>query len=230
MSLEPSEAELLREVIESRLTDVHTSIPGRVVSYDAATQTADIEIVIQRAEQAASGAIVHETYPVIPNVPVGWPSGGGYSFQFPLSPGDGVWLVFSEASIATWRETGEVSPPGDLDRHDLSYPIALPCARPKGKALPAVNVADLRVPGGGRLEVSSGGATEPVALANLVLNELNRVNADINTLKAAIGAGFTAVGAGAAANGALGKTAFDTDAASIPNSVSSVAAQTLRAQ
>lgn len=230
MSLEPSEAELLREVIESRLTDVHTSIPGRVVSYDAATQTADIEIVIQRAEQASSGAIVHETYPVIPNVPVGWPSGGGYSFQFPLSPGDGVWLVFSEASIATWRETGDVSPPGDLDRFDLSYPIALPCARPKDKALPAVTVGALRVPAGGKFEVSAGGTAQAVALANLVFDELQRVNSHINALKAAIGAGFTAVGAGAAANGALGKTAFDADAASIPTGVGNVGAQTLLAQ
>lgn len=147
MSLQPTEAELLRTVIESRLADVHTSIPGRVVSYDGATQTADIEIVILRAEQAESGATVHETYPIVPNVPVGWPSGGGYSLQFPLEAGDGVWLVFSESAIAQWRETGDISPPGDLDRFDISYPIALPCARHNKQPLPEATVAMLKAPG-----------------------------------------------------------------------------------
>ena len=227
MSLEPSEAELLRNVIESRLADVHTSIPGRVVKYDAAKQTADIEIVIQRAEQAESGATVHETIPVIPNVPVGWPSGGGYSFQFPLSPGDGVWLVFSEAAIANWRETGDVSPPGDLDRFDISYPIALPIARHKGQALPSVTVADLRVPGGGRLEVSSGGTTFAVALDNLVQQQLERIKNDITVLKAA-----TLAGLGGVTGGAGGVAAFNSSpgAATIPSSVGSVAATTLKAQ
>lgn len=177
MSLEPTEAELLRTVIESRLADVHTSIPGRVVSYDAATQTADIEIVILRAEQAESGATVHETYPVIPNVPVGWPSGGGYSLQFPLDPGDGVWLVFSESATSGWRETGEVSPPGDLDRFDISYPIALPCARPSSKPLPAGTGALLTVPEGGSFAVSTAGDTpKAVAMAE-------EVNANFQAIK-----------------------------------------------
>jgi hypothetical protein len=147
VSLEPTEAELLREAIASALTDVHTSIPARVVSYDAATQTADCEIVILRAEQGESGATVHETYPIVPNVPVGWPSGGGYSLQFQLEAGDGVWLVFSEAAIAQWRETGDISPPGDLDRFDISYPIALPCARHSGQPLPEAMGAMLKAPG-----------------------------------------------------------------------------------
>lgn len=169
MSLEPDMTELLREVIESRLADVHTSIPGRVVSYDASTQTADVEIVIFRADQAETGEVVHEAYPVVPNVPVAWPSGGGYSLQLPLAAGDGVWLVFSEAAVANWRDTGDVSPPGDLDRHDLSYPIAIPGARHKGQALPATTSALLTVPSGGSFAVSTaGGPAKAVAMAEEV--------------------------------------------------------------
>lgn len=176
MSLQPTEAELLREVIDSRLTELYTSIPARIVKYDATTQTADCEIVILRAETAESGATVHETYPVIPNVPVGWMSGGGYSLQFPLNKGDGVWLMFSMAATANWRETGEVSPPGDRDLHDISYPIAIPCARHNGQALPVATGALLTVPPGGSFNVSTGGGTpEPAALAS-------KVNANFDAL------------------------------------------------
>lgn len=229
--IEPTEAELLREVIESRLADVHTSIPARIVSYDADKQVADCEIVIRRAEQTDSGSVVHEDYPVIPNVPVGWPSGGGYSLQFPLEKGDGVWLVFSEAAIAQWRETGELSAPGDLDRHDLSYPIALPCARHDGQPLPQGSDALLTVPSGGTLSVSTdGGTPQPIPRDDYLQTELDRINGHIDTLKTAIGTGFTAVGAGTSANGPAGKSAFDTAAGSIPTGPGPTASDTLKAE
>lgn len=234
MSLEPTEAELLRSVVESILSDVHTSIPGRVVKYNATTQTADVEIVVQRAEIGASGAIVHETYPVIPNVPVGWMSGNGYSFQFTLAVGDGVWLVFSEAAIANWRETGELSPPGDTERHDLSYPIALPIARHSKQPLPLNGVgAMLRVPEGGSLNITSGSAPAFVPRDDRLQTELNRIKDDIATLKSAISDGFGAinVAAGSAFNGAtLCQTPFDGATASIPSNPGTTASATLKAQ
>lgn len=233
MSLAPSEPELLRNVIASYLSDVHTSIPGRIVKYDAATQTADVEIVVQRAEVAESGATVHETCPVIPNVPIGWPSGGGYSLQFPLAVGDGVWLVFSEASIANWRETGDVSPPGDLERHDISYPVALPCARHSKQPLPTATVALLTVPSGGTLNVSAGGSPVFVPRDDKLQTELNRIKDDLATLKSATSTAFGAisVAAGSAFNGTLlCKTPFDTATSSVPSNPGSTASATLKAQ
>lgn len=181
MSVQPTEAELIREAIASALSDAHTSIPARVLKYNPATATkqatVDCEIVILRAEQAESGATIHERYPNVPNVPIGWPSGGGYSLQFPLNPGDGVWLVFSEAAIANWRETGDISPPGDLDRFDISYPIALPCARHDKQLLPAGTGALLTVPDGGSFAVSTaGGEPKAVAMAE-------EVNANFQAIK-----------------------------------------------
>lgn len=175
MAREPSLAELLRTAIESRLADVHTSLPGRVKTYNPATQKADIEIVLRRAETGASGATVHETYPVIPNVPIAWPRGGGYSMQFPLSVGDHVWLSFSESCMAQWRVSGDLSIPGDLRRHDLSYPIAIPCIAPDAETLPsAAGGALVTTPAGGALSVSeAGGAPEPVAIASKVMANLN---------------------------------------------------------
>lgn len=234
MPLEPTWAELIREAIESRLIDVHTSIPAQIVSYDPVTQTADCEICIKRAEIAESGGIIHELYPIIPNVPVGWTSGGGYSLQFTLNPGDCVWLVFSEAATGLWRTlagTGNgVEEPGDLDRHDISYPIALPCARHDMQVLPVATGALLTVPGGGTFSVSSGEASVFVPRDDKLQAELTRIKNDIASLKSAVSSGLNAVGVGSAASGTAGAEAFDLAAATIPSNPGSTASATLKAQ
>jgi len=176
MSLEPTLAEVIRTAIESRLTEVHTGIPGRIVSYDSTTQTADVEIVVKRAETSSSGATTHEDYPVLPNVPVAWPRGGGYSMQFPLKVGDHVYILFSEAATAQWRVSGEVSNPGDLQRHSLSYAIAIPCIAPDADPLPAATGALVTTPSGGGLSVSeAGGDPGPVAMASKVEAEFSEI-------------------------------------------------------
>ncbi len=123
--IEPDLAQLILDAIDSRLLDVHTSITGRVQTYNATKQVADVVPCVKRAYLDADGGVVHEDLPVIPNVPVMWPRGGGFALHFPLKAGDHVELFFQEAAIASWRDTGDVCEPGDLRRHSLSYPIAI---------------------------------------------------------------------------------------------------------
>jgi len=135
MPLDPDLAEVVDAALDSRLLDVHTAIPGTIKSYDAAKQTADVIVQVRSATPAQDGSTVAETVPVLPNVPVQWPRGGGYALHFPLTAGDHVLLVFSEAAIGHWRETGQVADPGDLERHSFSYAIAIPGIAPNAGAL-----------------------------------------------------------------------------------------------
>lgn len=173
--IEPTPAEVIREAITSRLADVHTSLPGRVVKYDSAAGTVDVAPVVRGALPMDDGSAELEDLPVIPNVPIGWPRGGGFFIRFPLVPGDHVWLVFSEASIALWRTTGETSEPGDLRRHDLSYPIALPCVAPDAETLPAGGADELVIDGPGTVRIGSEAAAKFVAIAELVSARLDAI-------------------------------------------------------
>ncbi len=174
----PTFGEVIAQAIDSRLLDVHTALPGKVTKYDAAKQVADVQIVIRRAALKLDGEQVLEDFPIIPNVPVAWPRGGGCYLHFPLAEGDHVLLVFSESAIGQWRESGQIAEPGDLARHDLSYPIAIPGIAPnagKFADAPASSEAVLIVQGG-RLRVStSGGSAEFVALANLVQQAIDAI-------------------------------------------------------
>ena len=126
--------------------------------------------------ERADGSILLEEVPPIPNVPVVWPrGGGGYYLHFPLrnwdpilKEGDYVMLLFAELAMAHWRVTGQLSPPGDLSRHDWSYPVAFPGIAPDAEPLQDVpaDEAVLIVPSGKRLRVSAAGAdADFVALA-----------------------------------------------------------------
>lgn len=166
MPVDPTFPQLIRAAIAGKLLDVHTAIPGRVEKYDGSKQVADVVPVVRGVIETVDGEPVLEDIPVIQNVPVCWPRGGGYSLQFPLNQGDHGLLVFSEAAIAQWRATGEISEPGDLRRHDLSYPIFFPGIAPDSGALPSCGSA--AVLDGPTLIRLGGIGAQAVALAPLV--------------------------------------------------------------
>ncbi|HYQ47150.1 MAG TPA: Gp138 family membrane-puncturing spike protein [Polyangiaceae bacterium] len=204
MPLEPTLAEVLDDHRQAILGELHTCMPGRVKSYDAAKQVADVVPCLRGTIPDAEGETIHEDLPVIPNVPVAWPRGGGYYLHLPLAAGDHVWLVFNEASIAQWRATGEVSDPGDLRRGSLSYPFALPGAAPDKAKLsdaPASGEAVFGVPGGGVFRVGGPAATL-VALAQKVDQALAQLKSAITTA-AGTESGAGGLGGMSALNGAL---------------------------
>jgi hypothetical protein len=116
----------LARAFEAFGAQLHTALPGRVEKYDAATQTADVLPMIQLQGLAL---------PVLPNVPVAFPRGGGGFLSFPLESGDFVFLLFAESSIDQWRAKGALTNPGDPRRHSLTAAVALPCLYPSAGAL-----------------------------------------------------------------------------------------------
>lgn len=172
-------AETLRRVLDARLADLHTALPGRVRAYDAATQTADIEPMIKRGVPTGGeeDEVALETLPVLPSVPVLFPSGGQCFVTFPLAVGDPVLLVFSERDTSQFRATGAVSDPGVPTMHGLSGAVAIPCAfGPRSAALTGVSSTDLvvgRQGGLANLTIKSGtaevgGSSDSAALASRV--------------------------------------------------------------
>src|SRR6478735_7105553 len=161
MPIEPTLAEVIEEAIRSILLDVHTMVPAVTRAYTASMQSGYFLPVVKGSVKDSDGANVYEQRPVIQNVPVRWSRAGGYYEHKPLAAGDHGYLLFSEDCYAQWRVTGEISEPGDLTRHSLSYPIFLPGAWPDDDPLPdapASGEAVSIVPAGGHLRVSKTGA------------------------------------------------------------------------
>lgn len=188
----PDLAEVIEDAIESRLLDVHVALPGRVRTYDAAAQTAQIELGVRRVLETDAGAPVAESMPILENVPVAFPRGFNAFLTFPLYDSEigGAYglVVFPEASIDQWRAKGEPTAPGDRRRHSLTGAVFYPGLVPAAQALtdPDLDtVTTLGYIGGAQVRIASGAvhitsngassAAQAVALANLVLAELQAI-------------------------------------------------------
>lgn len=121
-------SEAISRILDSRLSGLHTALPGRVKSYDATKQTADIEPMISR--QVPLGGpeedIELELIPVLPSVPVLFMSAGGFFISVPLQEGDPVLLIFCERDINHYRTTGDVGDPSTPQTHGLNGAICIP--------------------------------------------------------------------------------------------------------
>lgn len=113
-------ADVIRNAIASAAIDVHTSIPARVESYDPVKQVANVRPMIKRVLRTEAGERRAEELPVIPCVPVTFPSANGFMITFPVKKGTTGLLTFSETSIDRWRATGQSVDPGDTRRHSLT--------------------------------------------------------------------------------------------------------------
>lgn len=121
-STTPTFTEVIKNAIEARLVDVHTSIPGEVVAFYPEKQMADVQPALKR--KFANGKI--EPLPVVTNVPVVYPRSSNSIIYFPLSKGDSVLMIFAERSIDRWAAQGGIVDPADVRKFHLSDAVCIP--------------------------------------------------------------------------------------------------------
>jgi len=124
--------------IEGRLKDLHTCLPGIVVSFDPVKQTAVVQPAIKRIF-TEKGAV---NLPVCVDVPVQFPGGGDFFLTFPVKAGDECMLHFSERAIDNWYASGSTQAPAEYRLHDLSDAMATVGINSQPRKIPAFNATD----------------------------------------------------------------------------------------
>ena len=118
----PTLTETMRTAIESYLLEMNTCMPGKFVSYNSSKQTATIQPLFQRL--FADGSLVD--LPQVTNVPVQHPRTANSFIHLPIKADDPCLLIFSQRSLDTWKQSGEIVDPDDDRIFDLSDAIAIP--------------------------------------------------------------------------------------------------------
>lgn len=129
--MEISQTELLETQGNELQKKMHTHLPAKVVSFDAATQTVSIQIMIDQVDYN------DEPLPLPPlvDVPVAMIRYGGFSITAAPVAGDEGLAHFSERCIDGWWESGRSSIPLDIRFHDLSDAFFEPFYSSKNNAL-----------------------------------------------------------------------------------------------
>jgi hypothetical protein len=119
----PDFEEALREALRGWQAGMWTAVPAIIQSFNAAApgqETCTAQPSIQARVQQKDGSFQWVTLPLLVDVPVMFPGGGGYTLTFPVAQGDEALIVFSSRCIDAWWQSGGVQVQAELRMHDLS--------------------------------------------------------------------------------------------------------------
>lgn len=137
--------ETLRAMFDDFKSGQFTSMPARVVSYDAQKQTISAQPTIKAYVLQKDGTSKATEYPVIPDIPVQFPGAGGQTMTFPVKAGDECLLNFCSRSQDSWQQSGGVQAPMDTGMNNLSNAFAMLGFRSNPRALQNVSTTATEV-------------------------------------------------------------------------------------
>lgn len=117
--------EALRTFGDSLQAKLWTAMPGIVQAFDPVACTASVQIAVQGQMTLPDGSARRVDLPLLTDVPVVFPHGGGFVLTFPIRPGDECEVWFQARCMDAWWQGGGVAPALSARKHDLSDGICL---------------------------------------------------------------------------------------------------------
>jgi len=138
----PSLYEVISNIVESRLVELHTSMPAEVVSYDDSTGYVSVQPLIKKKYIDQESLI---ELPVIPNVPVAFYRTKNAFISMPIAKGDVGHIQFSERSLDIWKNLGGSVDPMDTRKHHLTDAVFYLGGYPSNDHFKGVDKKDIHI-------------------------------------------------------------------------------------
>ncbi|WP_416778211.1 Gp138 family membrane-puncturing spike protein [Xenorhabdus budapestensis] len=110
---------------ESISSGLYVSIPCIIQSFNADAVTVTAQPAIRWKVTDSEGKTESVALPLLVDIPVIFPRGGGVTLTFPVQPGDECLVVFADRCIDYWWQNGGVQEPVDPRQHHLSDGFAI---------------------------------------------------------------------------------------------------------
>jgi hypothetical protein len=148
-------------------SELWTAMPGIVNSVNHAQVTCTVQPATRSLVTGLDGTQKWVDLPLLLDVPIVFPSAGGFTLTLPIAAGDEVLVVFSSRCIdAWWQSGGHQNIQAELRMHDLSDGFAIPGPRSLANPLASFSSTTCRlqkVDGTAYLEITPAGAINIVA-------------------------------------------------------------------
>lgn len=141
----------LRIIFREFMTDMNTCFPAVVTAFDGKNRVSVQPAILMRQKGGSDTPL-----PVIDDVPVVFPGGGGFRITHPINEGDEVLVICAQRAIDRWKTQGGLQPAGNRRRFAASDAIAIPGL--ESFASPATVGSNLVISGsGGDITMEPGG-------------------------------------------------------------------------
>ncbi len=130
---------VLKAVADSLSTSLRVAMPGIIQSFDAGAVTATIQPAVKASVRQSDGALSSVALPLLVDVPVVFPRGGGVTLTFPVAAGDECLVVFADRCIDYWWQSGGVQEPVDQRQHHLADAFALVGPQSQAKKISGIS-------------------------------------------------------------------------------------------
>lgn len=202
--------EAQRLVLDGRQSCIWTALPAIVQSADLTAMTCEVQPAIQGSVENEDGTITVVNLPLLVDVPICYPSGGGFALTFPLVAGDEVLVVMASRCIDSWWQLGGIQKPIEARMHDLSDGFAIPGPKSQPRKLSGISSSGVQlrsndgtkvigISGAGKLKLANS-TKDLLGVLNGMIDLLNTLNTNLTTFAGTVsGDPIATVTAGAAA-------------------------------
>lgn len=134
-----------RYALDGRQSQIWTAFPAIVQSVDLEAMTLTCVAAINGVELDSENAINYHAMPVLEDVPIVFPSAGGFTITFPIAAGDEVLVIIANRCIDSWWQNGGFQNPIEFRMHDLSDGFAIPGPKSQPKVIDSISSTDLQI-------------------------------------------------------------------------------------
>lgn len=191
--------QVLDAVRQKTHSELRVAMPGIIQSFDANAVTCVVRPAIRGEIQQSNGTVTPKELPLLVDVPVIFPRGGGVTLTFPIKPGDECLVVFADRCIDFWWQSGGVQDAVDGRMHHLADAFAIVGPQSQAQKISGISTssAQLRSDDGaamieinpsshavtvttsGKLTANASGGTE-ITSPTIVLNGNVTINGNLS--------------------------------------------------
>lgn len=189
-------AEVLASERKVLSEQMRVALPGIIQSFDPESVTAVVQPAIRYIERDNDGNQSTQDYPLLVDVPVIFPRGGGCTLTFPVKAGDECLVIFADRCIDFWWQSGGIQEPVDERMHDLSDAFCIVGPQSQAKKIGGISTtaAQLRTDDGSAIiELAAGGAVT-ITSPQITINGPLQVNGEITSTGDQLAGGISQIG------------------------------------
>ncbi len=173
--------ELYQQILDEASTQIRVAMPGIVQAFDSIAQTVTVQLAVREKIRQPDLTYKWIEIPLLVDVPVVFPSAGGFSLTLPVAMGDECLVVFADMIIDGWWASGGVQNQPEKRRHDLSDGFAILGIKSQPRKLANYSTTSAQ------LRTDDGAVFVDVSTSGIKLNGNVTITGTLTTASATIG-------------------------------------------